>query len=259
MKNLYSLINFEFRTIYKLVLGISVLLIAGQNLLLYLAGRDYLSGKYIPFEKLISISGAPVLFYICCAMLTACCVYNAAANYIGSKSIYTLMTLPQSRSLIFIAKVTSAAVGMLMLAASQVISIFTGYFLFASPISSVENGQLVLQKPVNGLFLAFVRSDFLRILFPLNLESLLSTVFISVSVLLAVFFVIFCVQSHRYMNMGISLINIILVIYVLMYRINVMDGWRKQNLYLYSLVFAGLVVYYIRQSIKWMDRGSILG
>ncbi len=259
MKNLYRLINFEFGIICKFMLGISILLISGQNLLLYLAGRDYFSGRYIPFEKLISISGLPVLFYICLGLVLACCIYGVLANYMGSKSVYTLMTLPQSRGSVFMAKAAADAIGLLMLVAAQFVSIFIGYLLFSSSIPSAENGEIVLEKPVNGLFLAFVRSDFLRILFPLNMESFISTLSILISVLLAVFFIIFCLQSGKYLNIGFAILNIVLVIYIITCRANAMIGWREPNLYLYSLILAGLCIYYIRQSMRWIARGTVMG
>ncbi|MHB8064093.1 MAG: hypothetical protein ACYDG2_15945 [Ruminiclostridium sp.] len=104
MKRLFGLINFEFRFIYTIVFTISLLLIVGQNILLYFAARDYVSGRYLPFENLISLSGVPIVFYICFALMLGSCLYIVLSNYIGGKSIYTLMTLPQNRSYIYISK-----------------------------------------------------------------------------------------------------------------------------------------------------------
>ncbi|MDF2986940.1 MAG: hypothetical protein K0R50_2450 [Eubacterium sp.] len=260
MRNLYKLINFEFRLVYKLVLLISLLLISGQNILLFIVTKDYSEGRYIPFEKLVSISGIPVVFYLCFVLILAVCVYSVVSNYTSSKSIYTLMTIPDSRLSIFLSKVISGFIYFIMLIAAQLLSIFLGYLLFSTSfVITGSNGTFVYEKPVNGLFLAFVRSDFLRLLFPLSGESFISTVSIWVSILLGIFFVSFCILSRKYITIIFPLVNILLVIFVINYRsITVVEG-RNQNLYLYSIILAALCVFYVYQSVKWIKNSAVLG
>jgi len=260
LNKLYKLINYEFRCIYKNVLAIGLLLILGQNFLLYISSREYLPNGYIPFENLISISGVPIVFYICFTMILASCIYSVLSNYIGSKSIYTLMTLPQNRSYIYLSKLFTGITSILMLIAAQFISIFCGYALFSTSIGTYEDSVLKLEKPVNALFLAFIRSDFLRMLFPLNIESLIYTATIFISIICSIYYVIYGIQARKYIYVGLALINVILIIFVLTYRSNALTGvWKDHNLSIYSALFLLLSVYYSYQSISWIKRGSTLG
>lgn len=259
MRILYKLINHEFRFIYKLVILIAVILILGQNILIYIAARDYPPGRYIPFEDLLKVSGAPVVFYICFVLILACYVYSVVSNYYGSKSIYTLMSIPGSRPLIYLSKVISGFIYLMMLASSQFISIFLGYLFFSTSYTvSDTEGFLSFEKPVNGLFLAFVRSDFLRFLFPMSGESVVSTCIIAVSVMLGIFFASYCILAHRYFQLGFPLINLFIVILVGNKRNNALYG-ENQNLYIYSFILLALGIYYVYQSIRWLKKSAILG
>lgn len=260
MKKLYGLINFEFRYIFKIVLAISLLLIIGQNILLYLTARDYLtSHRYLPFENLISLSGAPIGFYICFTLVLATCVYSVLSNYVGSKSIYTLMTLPQNRSFIYISKLLAGVASVLMLIAAQFISVFCGYGLFSTSIESYKGSIIYLEKPVNALFLAFIKSDLLRMIFPLSMENLISTVSIFISIIIGVYYVTYSIQARRYLHVGLVIINIILIIFVLSYRRNALNGvWNDHNLFVYSALFLVFAAFYVWQSIRWIRRSSTI-
>lgn len=260
MKKLYGLMNFEFRYIFKFIVAISLLLIVGQNILLYLAVRNYSPNEYIPFENLISASGVPFVFFACFALLIGICIYSVISNNIGSKSIYTLMTLPQGRIFIYISKILTGFISFLMLIAAQFLSIFSGYLLFSTSITEWVGGELIKnEEPVNALFLAFIRSDYLRILFPMSLESFISTLTVLISIICGLYYAIYSIQSRKFVYLGLVLSNAILIIYVLIYRINVMNGWETQNLFIYSTIFVVLSVFYVWKSIKWINKSSILG
>lgn len=259
MRNLYKLINHEFRFIYKLVIIISVILVLGQNLLIYISAGEYTSGRYIPFEDLLSESGVPVVFYICFVLILACCVYSVISDYYGSKSIYTLMSIPGSRPYIFLSKTISGFIYLIMLATSQIISIFLSYLLFSTSYTVIEaNGLISYVRPVNGLFLAFVRSDFLRLLFPMSSEGIASNCMIAVSVILAVFFTSYCILAHRYFYLIFPVLNLLFVISVVNKKNNALYS-ENQNLFLYSIILLAFSTYYVYQNIRWLRKSAILG
>lgn len=259
MKRFYRLLNYDFNIIFKFMCGISLILIIGQNLLLSSYVSNNSPSAYIPFDKLIDMSGVPFVFYFCMVMSAACCVYSVVANFIGSKSIYTLMSLPGMRKKVYFSKLTTGAAALLMLFAAQLISIFIGFMLFSTSITTYENGNVTSERPVNGLFLAFTRSEFLRVLFPISPESFISTAAIIISVLCGIYFVIFCIQSGKYINILITFINIVTVIYIVNYRVNELRGLKHHNLYIFSSFFIAVSVYYIWQSITWVEQGKNLG
>ena len=146
-----------------------------------------------------------------------------------------------------------------MLIAAQFISIFCGFLLFSTSIRSYKEDIIILEKPVNALFLAFLRSDFLRMLFPLSIESLFSTISIFVSIICGVYYVVFSIQARKYIYIGLALINIILIIFVLTYQRNALSGiWKDHNLFIYSVLFIVLAAFYVWQSIRWIKRSSTL-
>ncbi|WP_027629270.1 hypothetical protein [Ruminiclostridium cellobioparum] len=86
MKKLYKLINFQFGFISRLVLLECLLLIVAQNMLLYITAGDYPADRYIPFEKLIALSGVSLAFYIGFTSTLAGCVYSILSDYSGSRA-----------------------------------------------------------------------------------------------------------------------------------------------------------------------------
>lgn len=259
MKGFYRLLNYDFGQMSKIMCGISLILIMAQNLLLSSCLKSNSQYKYIPYEKLIDMSGVTFVFYLCLALTAACCVYSIVANYIGSKSIYTLMTLPGMRRKVYFSKLTAGAAAFLMLLAAQFISVFIGFKLFSTQIVRYDSSGMVAEHPVNGLFLAFIRSDFLRILFPLSPESFISTAAIFISLLCGIYYVILCIQSKKYINISIAFVNFVAVLFVLNYRVNAFEGWKYHNLYIYSGLFIAASAYYIWQCINWTEKSKNLG
>lgn len=260
MKKLYKLINFQFGFISRLVLLECLMLIVAQNMLLYITAGDYPADRYIPFEKLIALSGVSSVFYIGFALTLAGCVYSVLSDYSGSKGIYTLMAIPDGRSAVYFSKVIPGFIYLLMLICSQLISILTGYMLFSTPFSAVvTDGLISYSRPVNGLFLAFVRSDFLRLLFPLSAESFSSTFLMEISLILGIFFMSYAVLARRYWQLVFPLINIMIIIFEVNKRNASVLADMNRNLYVSSIVLFVFSVFYIYQSIRWIRSSAILG
>ncbi|OPX44174.1 hypothetical protein CLHUN_19730 [Ruminiclostridium hungatei] len=259
MKKLYKLFNFEVTFTLRAVLLVCFALIAGQNLLLCISNRNYPPGRYIPFEKLIDISGTAIVFIICLVLILSVCVYSVLSNYSGSKSIYTLMTIPGSRGSIFVSKLLSGLTGMLLLLASQLISIFLGYLLFSTTFAVTETSGLIrFEEPVNGLFLAFVRSGFLRILYPLGVGSFICTAFMYLAVVTGVLYSVYCFLSKKFLYITAPAIQVILMVFILAGRLRAENPGGGGRLYIYSLILSVFTVYYIRQCLIWTKRSTIL-
>lgn len=184
-KKFYYLLNHEINSTYKSMLLISGLLIILENILFYFTAENYLDGRhYLPFEVLIANSGTSIIFLVgIMATLFVCCSI-VMMNYFRSKSIYTLMSIPFDRKYVYSAKLTVMLLYFGLLISAQIISILIGYVLFKSPISTdtqityadCSYGAIIINTPIyatNGLFIAFMRSDFLRLLLPYSINYLL--------------------------------------------------------------------------------------
>jgi hypothetical protein len=92
-------------------------------------------------------------------------IYTIYADYWGNKAIYTYMTLPIRREWIYVSRVIACTLSLLFITAVQVITVYASYAIYADHISGYEEGRFLVQ---NGLFLAFIRSPFLRLILPLG-------------------------------------------------------------------------------------------
>lgn len=171
MLKLYKLLNYEVSQHLLKVLIICAGAVVSPLILLNRA-TDH-SNFYKHFETIYESSGCIIVFAIFFAAICGICIQSFYSNYFGSKSIYALITLPMKREGIYFGKLISFFIYFLMFFAAQLISIFAAYGIASSKIAQWEGGKYLMN---NGLFLAFLRSGFLRILLPLRLEGIVSTV-----------------------------------------------------------------------------------
>src|SRR5690606_18639266 len=82
-----------------------------------------------------------IAFGLAFAAACALCIWNIVYNYHGSKSIYTLLTLPQKRSYLYFSKLITFMMFFLVLLTAQLISAILGYALFAPKIRRVIEGS----------------------------------------------------------------------------------------------------------------------
>ncbi len=259
MKNLYKLFNFEGTLTLRAVLLVCFALIAGQNLLFYVSTRNYPPGRYIPFERLMDISGTAIVFVICLVLILSGCVYGVLSNYYGSKSIYTLMSIPGSRGSIFFSKLLWGLTGLLLLLAAQLLSIFIGYLLFSTSFAVTRSsGLLSFEEPVNGLFLSFVRSDFLRILYPLGMGSFICTAVMYLALVTGVIYTVYCFLSKKYLYITASAIQAIVMVFILSQRLRGSYPMGGLRLYIYCLLLLVFTIFYIWQCLGWTRRSTIL-
>jgi len=257
LKKFYYLVNHEFKQVRRLLFAACGLLIAGQLLFMGLAaGKQY---EYVPYEEFFISSGSLFIFFICFAAVCGLCILSIFSNYYGSRSIYVLMTLPQDRSRVYYAKLLAGLACFLLLLASQYISGALGYTLFAPRIMETINGELTFRRPVNGLFLAFVRHPFFRMVLPLGAESTLSSAAILISFICSLYHAVICERSRRYYRLALPMLNIGLIVYITVYRINSLSGfWPYRNLYLLSLAATAFAVFLAGDSIGLIRRSAVV-
>ncbi|TCT13115.1 hypothetical protein EDC18_10978 [Natranaerovirga pectinivora] len=260
MKKLYYLFEHEFNYIYKYVL---LLCVFSTGLQLFFIGYSKRGRhNYVPFEELFMGSGAVMIAIISFAFMCYICILSFISNFNESKSIYTLMALPQDRKNIFIAKISAWLTGFLSLIATQVIIGILGYALFAPTFPErIYEGSRVVDvinlKASNGLFLSFVRSDFYRLVFPLSFQSLLSSFAILMSIVFAMYYILINTRGvYKTQKFAVVIVQLIIIIIVLRYRIQLPMSYH--NLYLSSTFLLLITGYYIWDSIRVLRKTTFI-
>jgi hypothetical protein len=254
MRKFYKLLNYEVSRNLAKVLLICIGAIISPIGFINGALSDY-SNLHKRFETIYESSGCVIVFAIYFAALCGICIQSFYSNYFGSKSIYTLIALPMKREGIYFSKLISFFIYFLMFFASQLISIFIAYSIVNSKVAQFDQGRYLMN---NGLFLAFVRSGFLRILLPLGLEGIISTISMFIVIVCSLYYGLVCERSKRYWGFMPIGATIFFLIRVITYRLNQgIISWEYVNLYIYSVVFLGLSVFYTWHGIKLVKRGAI--
>ncbi|WP_129724194.1 hypothetical protein [Xylanivirga thermophila] len=254
MKDFYRLLNYEIRNIFKFVLVICILAIISPIVFLNISIKDGVN-LYQPFEFIYASSGCVILFVIYLALMCLTFIYSIYSNYFGSKSIYTLLTLPIRRELVYLSKLISFFISFAAFLSAQLISILLGYWFVASRIAALEEGKYLM---TNGLFLSFVRSDFLRIIFPLGLESAVSTISLFTTLLCGLYYGALCERSRRYWGFFPIGGAVFIMISLLNYRINQrMYVTDYRSMYLQSLVLFLFSVFFVWHSIKIFKKSAV--
>lgn len=161
MKKLCYYIQFEFKHLYKKAALLSLIMCITQNFVLAIKISSEQIEQYIRFEKLIYNSPYIFIFYLMFIGFFVVIVVTQAENYFGTKSIYSLLTVPVSRKIIYFSKIIGGLLSILIIYSAQIINIFISYSLYKIMLP-VEN------QITNGLGLAMLRSPFLASLIPVN-------------------------------------------------------------------------------------------
>lgn len=217
LRKLYYLVNHEFRSLYRIILVICIVMIALQQVLL-VKSMNYNPNRFERFEFLFSDSGCIIVFLVCLFSVCGLCVFNAYSNYTESKSIYTLLTLPSPREYIYFSKIITYAVCFLTLLASQIISAWMGYGIFCRRILSQRFASTAVRPASNGLFLTFIRLDFFRLILPFGVESFLNSLAIFICLICTIYYAVICERSKRYLSFAAVILNPALIILSLVHR-----------------------------------------
>lgn len=143
-----------------------------QPLLYWLAVREmYESAR---FEELYASSAAPILLAVLFAALTGWMVWLTVRDF-SNGSICTLLTLPGSRGRIWLSKLSAFCAALLLLWAGVLAGIGLCYLVFSgrcAEIARVTGQDFRLDA---GLWLGLTRSSLFRILCPMTLPEICSS------------------------------------------------------------------------------------
>lgn len=255
MKNYYKLLTYEFMNLFKAILFLCFGLIITQNILIGFAMNDRFN-IYERFEVIYASSGAVMIFRIFFALLCGLYLKNIYANYWRSKSIYTLMTIPGDRKALYFSKISAFFICFLMLYATELISVLLSYANVRSVIAEIDDGKYLMN---NAFFLGVVRSSFLRIILPLGLEGIVSSISIIITIICGLYYGALCERSKKYLGLGVIGIGIFIMIIVLNYRINLHQHYFDyKNLYVYSGVLFLLSGFFMWHSIYLIKKRDIV-
>lgn len=256
MKGFYRLVNREFAKWLWFIAAVCAAAIVVPLVLLHKELRPYneywVNERY---EDVYASSGSILLFLVLLALVCAFFLLTIYADYWGSKSIYTYLTLPVGREALYLSKLTVLVTCLLLLLASQLIGIRLGYSLYAAKVASYGDGQFVMH---NGYFLAMIRSEFFRLLLPLGVSRLLSTLSLLLAAAVTLYYGALCERSRTYRGIVPIAVSVWTMVDVIGYRLGEVNANSDPTgLYLSSallLVVSGLL---IGHSLRMVRRGAI--
>ncbi|NLM11951.1 MAG: hypothetical protein GX213_14525 [Clostridiaceae bacterium] len=260
MKKMYYLINNEFKGLYRVVLVLVLVLIILQQFLL-IRSIKYYPNRFERFELLFSKSGCIIIFLVCFFALCGLCIFNAYSNYTESKSIYTLLTLPLPREYMYFSKLISYSMCFLTLLASQIISAWIGYGLFYWYVSSQQIATNITLPVNNGLFLAFIRSDFFRLILPFGFMGFISSLAVFISLVCTIYYGVICERSKRYFRFAIVILNLSLIVLSLVHRINsltVLGVYESNYIHVLTAAIFLTTVFIIYDSLRLIKKSAIV-
>ncbi|TCK99716.1 hypothetical protein EDC19_0074 [Natranaerovirga hydrolytica] len=266
MKKLYVLFEYEFDYIKRYVLLLAMISFFLQ--LFFISRGQGEAQDFVPYETMFIESGAMVVAVLTLILMCGICVRSFNNNFNESKSIYTLMALPQKRSKLLFSKILAWLVGFALIIANQVITGIVGYKMFAPVFNQYIYRErmieaIITEPMTNGLLLSFVRSDFYRILMPLSLEGFLSSLIICLSIVFGMYYVLVLSKNNQVNHLvgfTVVLIHLIGIINVLRYRIQMPTEFgvaKYQNLYHYNLFFIVIIGFYIIRSVSLINKTTI--
>ncbi len=256
LKGLYRLINVEFGMWLKFLAILCASAIVLPLFILNAVVKDYtFYTTHARFENLYSSSGCSLLFL---GLLVLLCLYflkSVYAGYWGSKSVYTYLSLPVARESLYFAKLIVFVTGCLLLLAAQLVSIRLGYSLVMSKAETYLDGRYVMN---NGLFLAFARSEFLRVLLPMTFGRMLSSLGMLLVIVTGVYYGALCERSRTYVGFVPIAFAGWLLYRTLAYRLNEPIHFNSPtNLYPSSILFFVLSAWFVWHGVRLMKRGTI--
>ncbi|MBP1995748.1 ABC transporter permease [Paenibacillus eucommiae] len=256
MKGLYRLINIEFAKWLRLIM----ILCAATMITPLIMVQDQLKNysEYTVnerYEDLYASSGSVILFLIFLVIVCAFFLKTVYADYWGGKSIYTYLTLPVKREAFYFSKLIVFAICLLMLLAAQLISIRIGYALAAAKYGSYGEGQFVMH---NGFFLAMIRSEFFRLLLPLSLSRLLSSLAVFTTIATGFYYGALCERSRKYFGFAAIVAALWIMIAVIGYRMNEQIHYSDlSSLWMSSSALFALSGFFIWHSLHILRRGAV--
>ena len=182
MKQKWCLLGFIMGGSLPLGLLLTVLMVVIQQTVFSVTFKPTPSAITTSLEQAMSSAGFAPLFLVMLVVSMVILGWSIAKRWVGSKSIYTLCSLPTSRTWLYLCWLISGILLIVLLAAGQFISIKLAHnqyekiiieYLFENP----DAPEVPLMS--NSLFYAFIRWDFLRPFLPYTFsEAMISLIFL---------------------------------------------------------------------------------
>jgi hypothetical protein len=256
MRAWYRLLDYEFRSMIHAAGLLSLGVIVTPLVLVRLEMKHYSAfSQQRRFEDLYADSGSILVFGIYFAALFAVFLAKVYGHYWGSKSIYTLLALPVRREAIYFGKLGAFAVCALLLWAAELLAVWWCYEYVAGRQAAAAEGRFVME---NGLFLAFIRSEFLRLILPQSLIGWLSTSSLLLVNLTGVFYGALCERSKRYWGFIPAVIAAWWMIRTTLDRLDdPASAPTTAGLVTDSLVLLAFSAFFIWHSLRLIKKGAI--
>lgn len=254
MRTFYRLLNYELGTMLRgmLLLALGAFVSPFMFLSIHM-DRDL--AVYERYETIYSESGSIIVFLVYLAAMLGLFLKSFYSNYAGSKSIYTLLALPVRREAVYFGKLLSLAIALLMLWAALALSVWVGIGMVDNKVMYATNGNGVTD---NGLFLAAIRSSFLSVALPVNLQGLLSTFSIGAALTTGVYYGAICERSKRYWGFAALAAATYAIIRVLTYRMNMpASSFDIFSLQAGSVILLIFSAWFVWHGIRLVKRGAI--
>lgn len=203
----------------------------------------------INFEYILLKAGFSTTFIIFNILVLIAFTASILKYFSRSMSIYALMNLPLKSHWLFLSFFISGVTMVLLLWVVQFGSIFLNYYIYSLRF---ENQAFMLQ---NGLFLSFIRYDFLRIFFPLRAFEVFRSIMLIVSPVCAVLYFTTCLRSEELKKL------LLLLVWAVAFWL-LTGGERFKELafwwdYLSIATLAGLTIYFFVAGLYYVKTKAI--
>ena len=252
----YRLLNHEFsRWLLFIALLCAGAIIIPLVLVNSAAGDSAELTAHPRYEDLYAASGCPILFLLLLALLCAYFLITIYRGYWGSKSIYTYLTLPVRREALYWSKLIVFFTCLLLLLVCQLISVRLSYAIFDHQARSIYNGQLAMH---NGLFLAFVRSEFFRLLLPFSFSRILSSFSMLAIIATGFYYGALCERCRKFEGFAAIAAGGYILYRALAYRLNEVSHYDSpKGLYASSILMLALCGFFVWHSLRLIRRGAV--
>lgn len=246
MKQTLHLINFELKRMLGILLILSGIL-AGTQIIALLIQLFNPVQQYLRFEDMMQAAGYPAIFFAVLAAFLLITALQFYQHYLGSKSIYTLLSMPTDRRLVLFSKWAAGYLGALTLAAVQLLWIFVSYGFYRYALPEIPRMN-------NGLFLAFMRSSFLRLLLPFSFYPFLISLFCLAVLALLSLYCVLCERSgsrFRLASLSALILGALIYLFPLYNRTTV-------NIIAALVLIAAAAAYMILYSVRAIQHAKIV-
>lgn len=256
MRSFYRLLNIEFAKWLVMIVPVCAIAIVVPLILLQQKLQHYneftVNERY---EDVFAATGSGLLYAALLAIVCGYFILMQYADYWGSKSIYTYLTLPVKRESLYFSRLLVLLIGLLLLFASIVIGIRFGHALYASKVAGYGNGQFVMH---NGYFLAIIRSDLFRLILPLSFSRIVSSLGLLLALATGLYNAVLCERSRQWVAFIAVAAAAGTIFRVVGYRLN--EGanmYDPTDLYMSSALLFALSGWFIWHSLRTIRSGAI--